>query len=217
MATERSEFLPTRRTLLSRLRNPDNAAEWQEFHDRYRPLLHSLARGKGLTETEAEDVVQETLISVARTMPQFRYQPEHCSFKGWLRHLAEKRIADAFRRRARALPGAPERGTEAGSDTGRTAWLDRIPDPAGNAAEAISEAEWQRGLYEAALARVKARANPKQFKIFHRLVVQNFSARAVAADFGVSLAQVYLARHRIGARLKREVKSLERAMKARRN
>src|SRR5262245_21678548 len=96
-----NEFLPTRLSLLSRLRNASDDLGWREFFETYWKLLYSFGVRKGLNEQEAQEVVQETCIAVARTMPGFNYEPAKCSFKSWLRHLAEKKIADQFRKRAR--------------------------------------------------------------------------------------------------------------------
>ncbi len=53
----------------------------------------------GLSDQEAEDVVQETVISIAKKMPEFVYDPAKCSFKGWLMHVTRLRILDQLRRR----------------------------------------------------------------------------------------------------------------------
>jgi len=96
-----AEIIPTRESLLSRLKDWEDDDSWREFFGIYRKLLFSFAIKAGLSEQESEEVVQETVISVAKTIKDFQYDPQRCSFKSWLRHLAQKRISDAFRRRAR--------------------------------------------------------------------------------------------------------------------
>ena len=76
------EFLATRRSLLTRLRDAGDQAGWREFFDIYWQLLYRVALKSGLTEAEAQDAVQETIITVAQQMPGFRYEPARCSFKG---------------------------------------------------------------------------------------------------------------------------------------
>jgi DNA-directed RNA polymerase specialized sigma24 family protein len=73
----------TRSTLLARLRDLADGAGWQEFFDTYWQLIYSVALKAGLTAAEAEDVVQETVIVVAKKMPTFRYDPSRDSFRGW--------------------------------------------------------------------------------------------------------------------------------------
>src|SRR6185369_14809509 len=87
LVPEPDELAPTRHTLLERLRDLDDHASWQEFFDTYWKLIYCAAIKFGLPHADAEDVVQETVIGVARRMETFRYEPEKCSFKGWLMHI----------------------------------------------------------------------------------------------------------------------------------
>ena len=91
--------LPTSETLLEKLRHPDDQASWRRFHDLYAKLLHRYACRAGLNPTEADDMVQETMVEVVEKMPEFRYEPERCSFKSWLQLTVRRRVADQFRRR----------------------------------------------------------------------------------------------------------------------
>ena len=78
------DSLKTRSSLLCRLRNLDDQESWRAFFDRYWELLYNVAKKSGLGEPEAQDVVQETVIAVAKAMPDFRYDPVRGSFKQWL-------------------------------------------------------------------------------------------------------------------------------------
>src|SRR5438093_13459028 len=93
------ELIPTRRSLLSRVKDLGDQESWRDFFDTYRRLIFSVAVKAGLTEEEAQDVVQETVVSLAKTMPGFKYDPAVCSFKTWLQHLTRKRIVDQLRKR----------------------------------------------------------------------------------------------------------------------
>src|SRR6185369_2920245 len=81
---EVNERLPTRQSLLSRLKDWNDQEGWKEFFDTYWQLIYNAAVRTGLTDSEAQDVVQETLIEVATHMPGFHYDPAIGSFKGWL-------------------------------------------------------------------------------------------------------------------------------------
>ena len=74
-------WIPTRRSLISRLRNWEDHTSWQEFFDTYWKLIYAVALKSGLNNTEAEDVVQETVLSIAKKMPSYEYDPARCSFK----------------------------------------------------------------------------------------------------------------------------------------
>src|SRR5262245_59828612 len=99
LAMNDDEFLPTRRTLLSRLKRWDDSESWREFFEQYGRLIHGVALKAGLNDAEAQDVVQETIIIVAKKLPQFQYDPELGSFKSRLISITRHRIDKQFRKR----------------------------------------------------------------------------------------------------------------------
>ena len=206
--------LATRESLLRRLTDCEDQASWQEFYQTYRDLIWRFALKAGCTETEADDVVQETVIAVARKLPEFNYDPAVCAFKTWLLNLTRWRIHDQFRKRlkvgqASQLDGAGGTPDLLSDDTRRTATVERIADPAGNDLDAVWETEWQQTVMEAAMQRVKEHANLKECQMFDLYVVRGWPAREVARALGVSVARVYLAKHRIAPLVRREIKNLE--------
>ena len=200
------EFIPTRYSLLSRLQDWDDQESWKDFFDTYWRLIYAIALKSGLTEAEAQDVVQETVICVARDIDKFKRDRKFGSFKGWLRNLTRWRIADQLRSRKPNALG--EDGLSNGSN--RLVDLAEIPDPVDGGLEAVWEAEWQSNLMEAALERVKRRVKEEHYQMFDLNVVREWPANKVAKTLEVSVAQVYLAKHRILALLKKEVRLLER-------
>src|SRR5258705_148478 len=84
-------------------------------------------------------------------------------------------------------------------------WADADVDPASLALDSIWEAEWERSLFAAASERVKLQVAPEQFQIFDLYCIENWSVGKVTRTLGVSAAQVYLAKHRIGRLLKKQV------------
>ena len=218
------ESLATRRSLLTRLRDAGDQTGWQQFFETYWKLLYRVARKSGLTEAEAQDAVQETVITVAQQMPEFRYEPARCSFKGWLLLLTRQRIAHQFRKRnkpggdanrvhAGARHRTPEGGgaTPASADAG-PATVDQLPDVSDTGLEAIWDEEWQQHLFSAALEQVKRQVSDRQFQIFDLHVLQQWPVGDVTRALRVSAAQVYLAKHRVGRLLKKEVHALETKM-----
>jgi RNA polymerase sigma factor (sigma-70 family) len=204
-ANGQEELLPTRRSLLDRLRDWEDQAGWREFFDTYWKFIYSMAVRAGLSDQEAEDVVQETVTSVARKMPEFQYEPERCSFKGWLMHVTRLRIVDQLRRRQPAFSQQPL----GDHDTRQTPTVERVPDPAGAAAfEEAWDQEWERNLVDAAMERVKLRVKPEHYQIFYLSAVKGLATGEVARMLQVNVGQVYLVRHRIAKEVKREVKCL---------
>ena len=201
------ELIPTRDSLLSRLKDWRDDDSWRDFFNTYWKLLHGVALKAGLTEEEAQEVVQETVITVARRIPEFKYDPTVCSFKTWLLNLTRWRIVDQLRKRR---PAVAERARPDAAT--RTAAIERVPDPASLDLGAVWEEEWERQLLAAAIQRVKRKVKPEQYQVFHLCVFKEWPVKKVAAQLGVSAAHVYLAKHRVGALLKREVKSVRKRM-----
>jgi RNA polymerase sigma factor (sigma-70 family) len=195
--------IQTRETLLERLKSADDHASWQDFFNTYWRLLYGFAVKAGLTEEEARDVVQDTVITVARNIPGFCYNPQECSFKTWLLNLTRWRIVDKIRQR-RTSRALPTQGSEGGH-----AELDEIPDPVESAIEGIWDAEWEANLLDVAALRIKTRTKPKQYQMFYLHVLKQMPASKVAERLGTSLSSVYLARHVVGRMFRREVKLLQ--------
>jgi RNA polymerase sigma-70 factor (ECF subfamily) len=213
MAPSPDRSLATRESLLRRLTDCQDQASWQEFYATYRDLIWRFALKAGCTETEADEVVQETVIAVARKLPEFKYDPAVCAFKTWLLNQTSWRIKDQMRKRGKAgqVPDLSEAGGASAllSDDRRTATVERVADPAGDHLEAVWNTEWQQTVLEVAMRRVKEQANLKECQIFDLYVLRGWPAREVARTLGVSVARVYLAKHRIGPQLKKEIKDLE--------
>ena len=116
------------------------------------------------------------------------------------------RIVDQFRKREPGNAKAPRVAEDR-----LTATIDRVPDSGVADLDALWEAEWKENLFEGAIARVKKKVDPKQFQIFDCYVRKEWPAQKVAEQLRVSVGQVYLARHRVGAALKKEIRALEKA------
>jgi len=199
------ELIHTRVTLINRLKDWGDQSSWQEFFDIYWKLIYGVARKAGLNEVEAQDVVQETLFSVARHIPQFKYNPAIGSFKAWLLNMTRWRIVDQLRKRGPVM----ERGADS-DDTARTATVEKIPDDNVPDLSALWEADWEKNLLDAAMANVKSRLDPQKFQIFDFYVNKEWPPEKVAQTFNVSVNQVYLAKNRVTETLREEVRRLEK-------
>jgi RNA polymerase sigma factor (sigma-70 family) len=208
MAHIQEEWLPTRTSLLHRMKQWDDQESWRDFFNTYWKLIYGAAVKAGLNDAEAQDVVQDTVIAVAKKIEDFKYDPTLDSFKGWLLYLTRKRIALHYRKRERDRggKGATLEPLPLASE------LERIPDPAGVDFEAIWNDEWETSIADAALARVKDQVNPKHFQMFNFYVLKQWPVAEVAKTLGVSVAQVYLAKHRISSLVQKEVKRLQNGL-----
>jgi RNA polymerase sigma-70 factor (ECF subfamily) len=207
MAELSDELIPTRATLIQRLKNWQDQSSWQEFFETYWHLIYGVATKRGLTKHEAQDVVQETMISVAKHMPAFKYDPAIGSFKAWLLNMTRWRIADQLRKRQslnahQEFSNDPSLGGEIGIETCQVLpELDKVWDD-----------EWEKNLLEVAVAKAKRRIDPKHYQIFDFYVNKEWKPERIAKTFAVSVGQVYLAKHRVTEAIKQEVERIQREM-----
>jgi RNA polymerase sigma factor (sigma-70 family) len=211
MSNAEHSSIQTRPSLLNRLSAGDDAEGWQEFYRVYGKLVRDFAIKAGLADSEADEVVQETAIAVARHLPEFRYDPEVCRFKTWLLNQTSWRIKDQLRKRQRnerfletAPPGSP--------DNDQTATIERVADPGALNLDTLFETEWRKNLFEAALESIKTRFSLKQLQIFDLHAQNGWPAREVAKSLGVTLANVYVTKHRVSAALRKEMERMNRAI-----
>jgi len=207
MTTAPDPWLATRTSLLHRLRDAGDSASWGDFCDAYGRVLHAVARRSGLTPEDAEDVVQETLVIVARKIGAFEYDRERGTFKSWILTITRRRIVDRQRQRGRERRREAPQGD---ADDAGTPLLERLPDERAADWDRIWAEEWQRGLYEAAREKVRSRVSARQFQIFDCSVTRGWEVERVVADLGVTANQVYIARHRVGEAIAVEVRRMER-------
>jgi RNA polymerase sigma-70 factor (ECF subfamily) len=200
--------IPTQASLMNRLKDPGDGLAWNEFYLTYRDLIYSVTLRAGLTELEASEVVQDTLISVSTKIPGFTYDPSKDSFKGWLLTVTRWRIRDQLERRAQAAKHNHVRCSVRGEQDPGSATIERVPDPGTVDLAAVWEEEWEAHLFQVALARVKRQAHPKHYQIYHLQAILGQSMREVARALNVSRAQAYLAKRRVGNLIKKQVREL---------
>jgi RNA polymerase sigma-70 factor (ECF subfamily) len=187
-----ADLPPTRASLLLRLRDPRDEAAWGQFVDLYGPVVYGYLRRQGLQDADAADLSQDVLAAVVGAVGRLEYDPARGTFRNWLftavrRKLANWRAAAAHRAHGSGDPAARE-------------LLEQCPVP--EESEAAWEAEWRRRVFAWACAQVRRDVTEATWQAFWRTAVDGQPGKRVAADLGLSVAAVYLARSRVLARLK---------------
>lgn len=198
-------YAHTRKSLIARLDNWEDQRTWDDFYKTYWKLIYAVGLKAGLRSDEAFDVVQETILSIAKQSKKNMYDPDKGSFKSWLMNMTRWRINDQFRKRKKDTAMNIGEWDDEGQ---KTSVIDRMEDPNRGALERLWDVEWKKNLADAALARVKSQVSPKQYQIFDCYVMREWTATKVQEQLGVSMSQVYLAKHRVGKILKKELTRL---------
>ena len=192
-------LLETRSSLINRLKATINGESWNDFFNTYRNLIFNVARRAGLSEADAEDIVQETIVKVHKSLERFQYDRNRGSFKGWLCSVTRSRLAEHFKKQQKRLPLNQPFDDSNGNPTAE------VPDPKGLELERIWDEEWQKNLIQTALTRLKRTVSPKQFQIFKCHCIDEWSVKEVCKTLNVNRAQVYMAKQRVGKLFKQEL------------
>ncbi len=182
----------TSETLIQRVKDPRDAAAWRAFTEIYRPVVYRMARGRGLQDADAEDLVQQVMLSISNAIE--RWEPGLPPFRHWLRKLARNAIINAITRRK------PDLG--AGSTSVRE-MLDAVPEssPLTRELETQSREETMRWAAE----QIRREYSDATWQMFWRTSIDGEPVAHVARDLSRSTGAVYMARYRVMQRLKEKV------------
>ena len=186
----------TRHSLLVKLRDPADEPAWREFVELYRPLVFRLARGQGLQHADADDLCQDVFRAVGRAIERWEPDASRGRFRGWLFTVARNLALNRLSR------GKKHRG--AGGDDNPLAAVPAI-DPS---LTAEFDGEYRRRLFRWAADQVRDEFAAKTWQAFWATAVEERPAAAVAADLGLSVGAVYVAKSRVLARLRGRIQQL---------
>lgn len=190
--------LPTRPSLLLRLRDAGDHAAWSQFVAIYTPLIFAFCRGRGLSESDAGDISQEVLKAVAVAIARFEYNPERSSFRNWLFTVVRSKLNNFIAAQARQPRLA-----------GETTLHQFSEDEPNRAIEETWQREYQANLVRWAASEIQAEFKPQTWDAFWRTAIQGEPAEAVAGELGLTLNALYIARSRVTTRLKQMIQSTE--------
>jgi RNA polymerase sigma-70 factor (ECF subfamily) len=186
-------------SLLDRARLDPNDGSWDRLVDVYSPLLFAWLTRLGIQPADADDLIQETLLAATRDLPKFQHSGRPGAFRNWLRSILVNRVRN-FWRSARYRPAA----------TGGTSWAERLEQLADDKSDRSREwnLEHDRHVMARLLEQVRPRFEPKTWEAFRRQLLDGQRADVVAAELGLSLNSVYVARSRVLSTLRREAAGL---------
>jgi RNA polymerase sigma-70 factor (ECF subfamily) len=195
-------FPETRASLVMRIANAADAAAWEEFVRVYQPAIYRMARREGLQHADAEELAQEAMLAVARAVGRWVPDPERGRFRTWLFRIARNlRVNFASR---------PKHQVWGSGDSKVHAMLDEQFDRQGAITE-LFELEYRRTMFQCAAEQVRRAVTERTWQAFWTSAVEQMPIAEVAHRLQLSTGAVYIARNRVMARLRAEVRRMEAA------
>jgi len=192
----------THASLLDGLRDRRNDRAWRLFYDRYVPMLMALAKRLGLADTDAQDVVADTLAEFITAYREGIYDPARGRLRHWLKGIVRNKLLQLRHRRHVAAVHADAVARDAAARAGDSGTADEV--------DAAFEREWQLERLNQALATLRIESDVDDFQAFDLYALKGWPVQQVAAFLGVTANVVYLAKSRGMKRLREILSDLER-------
>jgi RNA polymerase sigma-70 factor (ECF subfamily) len=190
----------TRASLILRLKNADDVAAWSDFVAIYAPVIFRVACRHGLQVADAENLIQEVLLSISRALPQWLQREDRGSFRAWLLKIARNEAVDMLTRRATRPLGKD--GLEA------ERLLAEIPDHRGDLSVQF-DLEYEQAVFQWAAAQVRESVSDTTWQSFWLTHVEGLSVDRVAQQLNMRTGTVYVARGRVMNRIQELVNQFE--------
>ena len=181
-------------TLLERLRQRPDTEAWRRLMDLYAPLIGRWLARWSLQPADHDDLMQEVSSVVVRKLADFQRQREG-SFRAWLRLITANCLREHWRRSQRQPLGT--------GDSNFLQKLQELEDPQSPLAQLWND-EHDRHVAHRLLAAVEQQFEPTTREAFRRVVMLGEKPEAVAAELGITVNAVFLAKSRILRRLRCE-------------
>jgi RNA polymerase sigma-70 factor (ECF subfamily) len=195
-----ARFPDTRASLILKLASTQDTLAWNEFARLYQPVVYRLARRRGFQHADAEELVQEVMVSVARAVDRWVPDAKRGRFRDWLHQIARNLMINFLTRRKYQVWGT--------GDSGIQRILEEAPD-ANPALEETFELEYRREVFSAAARNVQQAVSASTWQAFELSAIDGLPIDETAARLRLSIGNVYIARSRVMARLRVEVQRME--------
>lgn len=175
----------TRRTLLEKIKTGDQIS-WNEFYDRYSPVIRIIGLKSGIRQNDIEDLVQEVMQSFFKSVDHFCYDPAKARFRTYFNRIIRSRICDIFRRQDESA-------------------TDLQNDDKDNSFEIIFDEQWRALILNEALSALKERVKPQTYLAYTLTEYEMWETKRAAEFLGISENSVYIGRKRCQEFLKKKI------------
>lgn len=186
-------------SLLEKVRNRDGGA-WGRLTSLFTPIVYGWVRRGGVPEADAPDVTQDVFFEVARSVERFRRDRPGDTFTGWLRTIARRQAALYARTRGQ------EAGAVGGSEAHRL--LEQLREPTPLDLELQGDDPDRAAVLRRGLELIRGDVAENTWAAFERVVMNGRPPADVAAELGMTLGAVYVAKSRVLKRLREELEGL---------
>lgn len=189
----------TPQSLLERLRRQPDSHAWNRLIAVYTPMLRDWLRRHDLQESDADDLIQETLTVVVRDLPSFQHNQRQGAFRRWLKTILVHRVRNFWRSRQAKPPGT--------GDSEFANWLDQLEDPNSSLSK-VWDDEHDRHVVHRLMELIRPDFTASTWTAFRRATLEGQDEEAVAKDLGISVNAVFIAKSRVLCRLRKEMEGL---------
>ncbi|MFK7770461.1 MAG: RNA polymerase sigma factor [Mariniblastus sp.] len=182
-----------------RLQNPQDAEAWEDFVTIYHPMIWSVAKRMGMSDADAADACQNTLLRLTNVVGQWSPNVENASFRGWLFRVSRNCMLRQFERNKKHEVSVV--------DKSGVQFLDQLA-ASPEAAESAFQFEFQRHVFAVASEKVRPTVKELYWKAFWMTYVDNIGNVEAAELLGTSVGTIYVARSRVLRRIRDEVTQL---------
>jgi RNA polymerase sigma-70 factor (ECF subfamily) len=155
-------------------------------------MIAQWLRSQHIQASDADDLGQETLVVVLQELPRFKHNGRPGAFRRWIRLILANRCRERFRSAQREKRAISRQIEEMGSDLGQD--------------DSIWSRRWNQQhddfLLREALNQIAPQFGKGTITAFRRIVLDQQNPQEVAAQLGLSLNAVRIAKSRILARLR---------------
>lgn len=191
----------THSSVIRAVADTENAAAWNRLFDLYAGFVYSIARRKGLNDSDADDIVQMVFADLARNLPSFKYDREKGRFRPYLAALVKWRVIDRLK--------AVRRDADLKAD-----FMEEAKSAATTEDEDFEEREWQSAAMEETLRRIKPEVRPEHYAAFVASAVEGQDTDVVTKLYGISRDSLYQIRKRLTVKLREKLAEVRAEMDA---
>ena len=192
-----AEFPETSLSLISRLQQLGDGASWAEFLRLYQPVVYRVARRRGLQEADAQDVVQQVFVSISRSIATWQGGADLPPFRAWLTVITRNAILKSLTRQPRDSAAGTSSVME---------MLHQLPDCGETASD--FQIETQREIVRRAAEQIRTEFTAEIWTLFWQTAIDGVPIAEIAGSTRRSPGSIYIARHRVLARLKGAVQQM---------